>query len=113
MLQHNLRDFAVKSTPRRNVSPWVETTLKGLFPPSVVMSMTVTSSVLPPKLMTRTRLFGDDASDSSAIAAAVGSLMTRIRSKPTITPARIVSAHWKCVKYAGMLMTALSFAAVS
>ena len=51
------------------------------------------------------RWFGDDASDSSAIAAAVGSLMTRITSNPAIAPARIVSARWKCVKYAGTLMT--------
>ena len=102
-----------KSTPLRNVSSCVETTLKDFFPPSVVVSMTVTSSVPPLKSLTRTCLFGDDASDSPAIAAAVGSLTTRITSKPASVPARIVSARWKCVKYAGMLMTALTFAAVS
>ena len=77
------------------------------------MSMTVTSNVPPPKSLTIIRWSGDDASDSSAIAAAVGSLMTRITSNHAISVPASSPAHWKRVKYVRTLMTSLIFASVS
>ncbi len=41
-----------------------------------------------------------------ASAAAVGSLMMRLTSKPAMRPASLVAWRWASLKYAGTVMTA-------
>ena len=79
-----------KSSPPRCVSPLVALTSK--TPPSIVSS--VTSKVPPPR--SKTRMFSSLSflSRPYAMAAAVGSLMTRSTVRPAMVPASLVA--WRC-----------------
>ena len=65
-----------------------------------------TSKVPPPKSYTATLRSPSFLSIPNASAAAVGSLMIRLTSKPAILPASLVA--WRCasLKYAGTVITA-------
>ena len=65
------------------------------------------SRVPPPKSKT-THYFDSLGALSSpyAIAAAVGSLMIRLQTKPAISHASIVAYFYKSLKYAGTVTTA-------
>mmetsp|Transcript_19909 Transcript_19909/g.61612 ORF Transcript_19909/g.61612 Transcript_19909/m.61612 type:complete len:216 (-) Transcript_19909:229-876(-) len=95
-----------KSSPPRCVSPAVALTSK--TPESIVSR--VTSNVPPPKSNTRTcsSLSAAAFSRPYAIAAAVGSLMTRATFKPAIVPASFVACRCASLKYAGTVTTACS-----
>mmetsp|Transcript_33364 Transcript_33364/g.53785 ORF Transcript_33364/g.53785 Transcript_33364/m.53785 type:complete len:218 (+) Transcript_33364:1077-1730(+) len=110
-LRSSTRNFttaASKSSPPRRVSPPVAFTSK--MPPSI--RSTDTSKVPPPKSKMSTFApsvapFSPVLSSSPyAIAAAVGSLMTRTTSSPAMVPAAMVAFRWASLKYAGTVTTA-------
>ena len=96
-----------KSSPPKNVSPLVESTSNCFSPSTSAISMIDTSNVPPPKSYTAIlRSPFSVLSKPKANAAAVGSLMMRLTSKPAMRPASLVA--WRCasLKYAGTVMTA-------
>jgi len=95
------------SYPPKWVSPVVALTT--LFLP--VMSRIDTSNVPPPKSKINTflvLLFSLLISLVKQRAAAVGSLMIALQSRPAILAALIVDCFWLSLKYAGTVMTHFS-----
>mmetsp|Transcript_54153 Transcript_54153/g.126492 ORF Transcript_54153/g.126492 Transcript_54153/m.126492 type:complete len:285 (-) Transcript_54153:510-1364(-) len=89
---------ASMSSPPRRVSPSVARTWKFMELGSICMM--VTSSVPPPKSNTR-RVLGlveSVWSTPNASAAAVGSLMIRLTSRPAMRPASRVAWRWESLK---------------
>ena len=92
-----------KSSPPRCVLPAVAFTSK--MPSS--MANSDTSNVPPPRSKINTFVSPlAFLSNPYAIAAAVGSLMIRLTSKPAIAPASLVACRCESLKYAGTVMTA-------
>src|SRR3712207_2539563 len=92
-----------KLSPPRWLSPDVDLTSKTPSP----ISSTDTSNVPPPRSKTRI-VWSDSLSRPYASAAAVGSLMMRLTSRPAMRPASLVAWRWSSLKYAGTVMTAES-----
>ena len=86
------------------MSPAVDFTSKS--PPSILS--TDTSNVPPPR--SNIKIFfsseEDFLSSPYAIAAEVGSVITRNTVSPAITPAAFVACRWESLKYAGTIITA-------
>ncbi len=89
------------SRPPMCASPSVDFTSMTSSP----TSRTVTSNVPPPKSYT-TIFSSFFLLKPYASAAAVGSLMMRLTSRPAILPASCVAFLWLSLKYAGTVMTA-------
>jgi len=90
-----------KSSPPRNVSPFVAFTSKTPSP----ISRIEMSKVPPPR--SKTAIFSSFfLSRPYASAAAVGSLMIRSTFKPEMRPASFVAWRWLSLKYAGTVTTA-------
>lgn len=100
-MKNDMRRWS-KSCPPRWVSPAVASTSK--TPLSI--ERRVTSNVPPPR--SKTRMFSSRSRRSRpyAIAAAVGSLMTRSTVRPAIFPASFVACRCASLKYAGTVTTA-------
>ena len=92
------------SVPPSSVSPLVDCTSNIPSPNSI----TVTSSVPPPKSNTRIFCSLPFLSTPYARDAAVGSLTILITSSPAIFPASFVACLWLSSKYAGTVTTAFS-----
>ncbi len=84
-----------KSSPPRKVSPLVESTSNWCSPSTAAMSMMEMSKVPPPRSYTAIlRSLPSFLSMPKASAAAVGSLMMRLTSRPAMRPASLVA--WRC-----------------
>src|SRR5919112_2954398 len=92
-----------KLSPPRWLSPAVALTSNTPSP----ISSTDTSNVPPPRSKTRI-VWSDSLSSPYASAAAVGSLMMRLTSRPATLPASFVAWRWSSLKYAGTVITAPS-----
>ena len=73
--------------------------------PSPISSIE-TSNVPPPKSNTNTFFSWSNLSKPQARAAAVGSFIILLTSRPAILPASLVACLWASVKYAGTVITA-------
>ena len=95
-----------KSSPPKCVSPLVDNTSNCCSPSTSAISMMEISKVPPPRSNTAIFLLMAFLSIPNASAAAVGSLIMRLTSKPAMRPASLVACRWESLKYAGTVITA-------
>ena len=95
-----------KSSPPKKVSPLVERT-SNCFSPSISASSIIEISNVPPP-RSKTAIFWSPVflSKPNANAAAVGSFIILLTSKPAIFPASLVACLCESLKYAGTVTTA-------